>query len=351
LKKLDPHITIILPVRNEADFIMLSLGSVLKQDYPQDKLEVIVADGMSDDGTREIIQELQAEHPNLHMVDNPRRIVPTGLNTAIRQARGEIIVRVDGHCEIAPNYVRQCVSALERSGAENVGGRMHAVSQNTFGRAVAAATSTPFGVGGARFHYSLQEEWVDTVYLGAWRKTTFTHIGLFDEELVRDQDDEFNYRLRAHGGKILLSPLIRSTYVNRSRPIALWRQYYQYSYWKVRVLQKHPRQMQPRQFIPPAFVAALLGLGLLCFFIPTSRHMLLSIMALYVLANLAASVWTAARWGWAHLPLLPFVYAILHLGYGLGFLVGLVRFANRWGDRQGQTPSWKDARSQTAQSN
>jgi succinoglycan biosynthesis protein ExoA len=151
-----------------------------------------------------------------------------------------MIVRVDGHTIIAPDYVEKCVQALIKSGAENAGGKMNAVSTTPFGQVVVAATSSPFGVGGARFHYSDQEEWVDTVYLGAWRREVFEKIGLFDEELVRDQDDEFNYRLREYGGKILLSPEIKSEYTVRSTPPALWKQYFQYGFWKVRVLQKHP---------------------------------------------------------------------------------------------------------------
>ena len=183
--------------------------------------------------------------------------MPTGLNLALAAAEGEIIVRVDGHTNIEADYVRWCVEALERTGATNVGGRMDAVGRGRFGEAVAAATSSPFGVGGARFHYSNTEEWADTVYMGAWPRWVFEEIGLFDEELVRDQDDEFNYRLREHGGRILLSPKIKSVYSNRSNPLALWKQYFQYGFWKVRVLQKHPKQMRPRQFAPPLFALCL----------------------------------------------------------------------------------------------
>jgi GT2 family glycosyltransferase len=189
--------------------------------------------------------------------------------------------------------------------------------------------------------------------MGAWRRDVFDRIGLFDEELVRDQDDEFNYRLRAHGGKILLSPKIKSTYTVRGTPGKLWKQYYQYGFWKVRVLQKHPRQMRPRQFVPPLFVLSLLVslvLAALSFARRTPHiapfNLILGtwylIPGFYLLANLAASISTALRrkHGWRTLPLLPLVYAILHLSYGSGFLVGLIRFAHRWGDKQGQVPSF-----------
>src|SRR5262245_34169273 len=197
-----PLVTVIMPVRQEAGFIARSLGAVLAQEYPVERLEVLVADGGSTDGTREIVQAHQARHPNLRLVDNPGQIVPTGLNAALRHARGEVIVRVDGHTEIAPDYVLECVSALRRMGADNVGGRMNAIGEGPFGEAVALATSSPFGIGNARFHYSDREEWVDTVYMGAWPREVFARIGLFDEELVRDQDEEFNYRLLGLGGRI-----------------------------------------------------------------------------------------------------------------------------------------------------
>jgi cellulose synthase/poly-beta-1,6-N-acetylglucosamine synthase-like glycosyltransferase len=361
-------VSVILPVCNESAFIERGLCAILEQDYPSDCMEILIADGMSTDDTRKIVHDFASLHSqmNIQILDNPGMIAPTGLNLALRQAKGEIIIRVDGHTVIAPDYVRQCVETLQRTNADNVGGKMNAIGSNPFGKAVALATSTPFGVGGGRFHYSDKEEWVDTVYMGAWPRRVFEEIGLFDEELVRDQDDEFNYRLREHGGRILLSPAIRSEYTVRSTPRALWRQYYQYGYWKVRVLQKHPRQMRLRQFVPPAFVLALLGSILLALFSVSSLLPLqiglniwgsrsipelsvgrlgwglsLVIPLLYLIANLLASIYTASKRGWQYLPLLPLIFAILHLSYGLGFLVGLVKFANRWGDKQGKIPDWE----------
>ncbi len=338
-----PSVSVIMPVRNEADFIHQSLGALLAQDYPAENLEILVVDGLSTDDTRAFIQARQAQHPNLQLVDNPGHIVPTGFNVALARASGAIIIRVDGHTEIAPDYVRQCVAALQRSGADNVGGRMNAVGADAGAvrQAIALATSTPFGVGGARFHYSEQEEWVDTVYMGAWRREVFERLGGFDEELVRNQDDEFNYRLREQGGRILLCPSIQSRYTPRATFAGLWRQYFQYGFWKVRVMQKHPRQMQPRQFIPLGLVACVLGLALGALVYPPTAWLLGFVLALYGVANLAASLWTAARADWRNFPLLPLAFAILHFSYGLGFLVGLVKFSNRWGDTHGRTPNWE----------
>ena len=213
---------------------------------------------------------------------------------------------------------------------------MDALSQTRFGQAIALATSSPFGVGGGRFHYSNSEEFVDTVYMGAWPRDVFRRIGLFDEEMVRNQDDELNYRLRSHGGKILLSPRIRSQYYNRTSPRALWRQYFQYGYWKVRVMQKHPRQMRPRQFIPALFIGVLLVTLILSPLSFISRYLFLLIVGSYLIASVAASIVTRPR-DWKVFPLLPIAFATLHFSYGLGFLVGLVKFWKRWG--KGQSPS------------
>ena len=336
-----PLISVILPIRNEESTIERCLRAVLLQDYPAERMEVIVADGCSEDRTREIVKALQANHPNLILIDNPGRIVPTGLNAALRTARGEIIVRVDGHTLITPGYVRACVEALHRSGADNVGGRMNAIGRTPFGQAVSIATSSPFGVGSARFHYSEAEELVDTVYMGAWKREVFERNGLFDEELIRDQDDEFNYRLRERGGKILLSPAIQSQYTGRSTPKALWKQYFQYGLWKVRVLQKHPRQMSWRQFIPPLFAFSLIVTGSWGLFSRIGRMLLALAVGSYLVANLGASLYIASQRGWEHLTRLPQTFAILHLSYGLGFLTGLVKFWNRWGDKEGRVPESK----------
>jgi succinoglycan biosynthesis protein ExoA len=334
-----PTVTIIMPVYNERDNIRRSLEAVVSQQYPADRLKVLVSDGNSDDGTGDIVRGYQRRFTKLCIVNNDQKIVPTGMNAGIRKAEGEVIIRVDGHTVIAPDYVQQCVEGLERSGADNIGGRMDARGENAFGEAAALATSSPFGVGGGRFHYSDKEEWVDTVYMGAWRREVFERIGLFDEELVRDQDDELNYRLRKHGGKILLSPMIKSQYMVRGTPKALIKQYFQYGYWKVRVMQKHPRQMRWRQFVPPIFVGSLILSVILTLIHPLGTWLFGGIIGLYILANLIASFYTCAKKGWKHLPLLPVVYAILHISYGTGFLVGLVKFANRWGDKLGKTPA------------
>jgi glycosyltransferase involved in cell wall biosynthesis len=331
-----PFVTIILPIRNESNFIARSLTAVQLQDYPSDRIEILVADGMSTDSTCEIVRQKMTSDPRIQFIENPGKIVPPGINRALKIAKGEIIIRVDGHTIIDQDYVRQCVTLLEKTGAQNVGGKMVGKGESLVGQSIVLATSSPFGVGGSRFHYTDEEEWVDSVYMGAWPRSVFANIGLFDEELVRDQDDEFNYRLREMGGKILVSPKIKSAYTVRSSFRKLWEQYFQYGFWKVRVLQKHPRQMSARQFVPPAFAFVLIASAILAVLYPFFRWLLVAVVGLYLCVNLLATVFTGFRNGWNIL--LPRTFAVLHLSYGLGFLIGLVNFACRWRDKVGKVP-------------
>lgn len=328
-------VSILMPIRNEATFIERSLGAVLAQDYPHDRMEVIVADGMSTDGTQQIVRTLQARHSNLNLIDNPGQIVSIALNDGFAQAQGDIIVWIGGHTEVAPDYVQRCVHYLENYDVDCVGGSIETIADTLEGQVIALAMSTPFGVGGVHFRtQSNRLRETDTVAFGAYRRSTMERSGPLDVELVRNQDDEYNYRLRELGGKILLAPDIHSRYYSRSSISSLCKQYYQYGFWKVRVMQKHPRQMRPRQFAPPAFAAALISSSALALLFPAARVLLGLIVSSYGLVNLTASVWTSRKHGWRHLPLLPVVFAALHLSYGLGFLMGLIRFANRWGDKQ-----------------
>jgi succinoglycan biosynthesis protein ExoA len=347
-----PLVTVIMPVRNEAGFIAQSLGAVLAQDYPPERVEVIVADGMSTDGTREIVETFQAQHARLRLVDNPGRIAPTGLNAALGLARGEIIVRVDGHCEIAPDYVRCGVECLSREKVEGVGGPIETIGETTTARAIAAAMSSSFGVGGSAFRtVKGRRMLVDSVAFPAYTRRAIELAGLFDEELVRNQDDEYNYRLRSLGGRLLLAPEIRARYYSRGRLWSLRRQYFQYGYWKVRVMQKHPRQMSARQFAPPLFVAALTIFGALSPFFNAARIALAIVGGAYVAANLLASILTARKNGWRLLLLLPATFATLHLAYGFGFLAGLIKFWNRWHNQPAPTEYFEPRAQSAEQSN
>ena len=334
-----PMVSVLMPVRNEGKFIVDALQAVLSQDYPADRMEVIVADGMSDDKTPDVVRALQAQHVNLVLIDNPGQIVPTGMNAALRIAKGEIIVRVDGHCEPAGDYVRQCVRYLEEEGVDGVGGPIETVGESFIAKAIAAAMSSRFGVGGSAFRTVKNRAMlVDTIAFPAYTREAIRNTGLYDEQLVRNQDDEYNYRLTALGGTLLLTPHIRSRYFSRASLRSLWKQYFQYGFWKVRVMQKHPRQMRWRQFVPPTFVAALTFSTILAGWTSWGRVSLAIVAGSYLAAVLVASVWIARRLGWRYLMPLPIIMAALHLSYGFGFLSGLVRFWRGWKDRAGQVP-------------
>ena len=342
------RISLIVAMRNEESCIGECLRSLLAQDLDPSNFEVLACDGESTDGTWQIAENMLAGHPNCRVLHNPKVTQTAAWNRGIEESRGELIGIVSGHALLAPDYVSKVLETHARTGADLVGGPMSAVGQNRTGEAVAVATSARFGMGGAKFHYASCEELVDTVYMGVCRRSVYEKVGGFDEELVRDEDDELSYRIREHGGRIVCNPAIRSKYYNRASLAGLWKQYFLYGLWKVRVLQKHPKQMRPRQFAPPFFVLSLI----LALILSVSFHWGWIAMALagggYVLANLGASVATASKKGWRHLPLLPAVYAILHLSYGLGFLVGLVKFWNRWGDKKGKVPELKPREAESA---
>lgn len=329
-----PFVSVIMPIRNEAAFIERSLGAVLAQNYPTDRLEVVIADGMSTDETREIIQRLADEHPqvNVRVIDNPGKIVPTGFNAALAEARGDVIVRVDGHCEIAPDYVSRCVAHLLQDSVDGVGGPIETVGTSPLSGTIALAMSSGFGVGGSAFRTVKDKAMlVDTIAFPAYTRAAVKVAGPLDEELIRNQDDEYNYRLRKLGFRLLLAPDVRSKYYSRISLRSLWRQYYQYGFYKVRVLQKHPRQMRLRQFVPPAFVATILGGALLSPWSRIVRKLWGLAVSAYAVANLFASWRIARKAGYEHLWRLPVVFSILHFSYGLGFLHGLIRFRDRWG--------------------
>ncbi len=321
-----PFVTVVMPIRNEADFIGRSLGAVLAQDYPRDRLEVLVVDGMSSDDTRQVVAEVAAADGRVRLLDNPARVVPTAMNIGIAAAHGEVIVRVDGHTAIAPDYVARCVHHLQQTGADNVGGPMQPAGLTPMGEAIAAATSSPFGIP-TRFHHSNRPGYVDTVYMGAWPRAALARVGGFDEALIRNQDYELNYRIRRSGGRIYFAPDIRSTYYGRQTLPTLARQYFQYGVWKARVIARHPASIRPRHLVAPAFVAALAGGAALG---PLSRwggRLFAFAAGSYALANLAASTWLAVRRGWRLLPRLPLAFATLHLTWGAGFWWGVVQLA------------------------
>jgi succinoglycan biosynthesis protein ExoA len=329
------RISVVIPCRNERKHIREFLESIARQQIPDEwSLEILVADGMSDDGTREILHEYCAGHANVRMIDNPGLIVSTGLNAAIAAASGEVIVRMDAHTVYASDYIYECVRALEETGADNVGGPWVARGNGVVGRAIAAAFRSPFCTGGGKAHKANYNGEADTVYLGCWRRSAFEKAGLFDPELVRNQDDEFNFRLRRLGGKVVQSTRIRSVYTPRNSLGALFRQYLQYGFWKVAVMRKHRGLASWRHAAPGLFVSSLILLlamtaiaalwgGAAAAGVPA--RILAAEITVYALASVVSALTFVGELDWRALVLLPVVTAVYHFAYGAGFLIGLVR--------------------------
>jgi len=337
-----PFVSILIPIRNESAYLERCLLAISKQDYPPELLEVLVADGQSTDQSCEIVRDYSETLPNLVCCENPDLIVPTGMNILIPKSRGDVVIRVDGHCVIAPDYVSNCVRHLQSAGVDGVGGPMKTIGEDFVSEVIALAMSSKFGVGNSSFRTETgQTKLADTVPFPAYTREIIQKVGLYDEELVRNQDDEYNYRIREAGGSVLLAADVQSSYFSRGSFSRLWNQYYQYGFWKVRVLQKHPRQMSLRQFVPPVFVLSLIVCALISLIFYYGWRVLLGFVSLYLAANLAASCVTGWKKGLRVFFTLPLTFAIIHLSYGWGFLVGLSKFRKRWKDKLGKVPPWK----------
>jgi glycosyltransferase involved in cell wall biosynthesis len=322
-------VSIIIPCRNEENFIGMCLDSILASDYSKERLEVLVIDGMSEDGTREIIKGYVQQYGFIRLVDNPKKIAPSALNIGIATSKGDIIMRMDAHNEYPPNYISGLIAWLEKTGADNVGGVWVTLPANDTpkAQAIAIGLSHPFGVGNAYFRIGTSKpRWVNTVPFGCYKREVFDRIGMFDEELVRNQDGEFNQRLIKQGGRILLVPEIVSYYYPRESFAKLWRMYYQYGYFRSIVAWKVGDVQTVRQVVPPAFVLSLLVIGVMAPWLPVMVELLGLIILTYAVADIACSATSVFKRGIKCAFALTIVFPVLHLSYGLGYLMGSVRF-------------------------
>ncbi len=332
-----PVLSVIIPVRNERPWIRGCLDSVLA-DAPAGGLEVIVVDGESDDGTAEVVREVAAADPRVRLLTNPSRFVPQAMNLGITAAAGRYIGRVDGHCAVVPGYFSGSLERLERDGHDCVGGVLVNEGSSPAGRAIAAATSSAIGVGSARFRTGRGgESTVDTLAFGVYRRDVFDRVGLFDESLVRNQDDELNLRLIRSGGRILLVPSLRIRYFVRDSLRMLARQYFQYGYWKWRVFRKHGQFGSVRQLAPSLFVTAVILSALAAPFIPRGPLLLAVFVVPYVLVVVGESLRLARVRG---APWWRIVQAImtLHFAYGTGLIKAMIdSMLRRNGEREATT--------------
>ena len=337
-------ISIIVPVRNEIDYIKLTIDSILKQNNYDQIAEILIVDGLSDDGTREIIKNYIKTNINVKLIDNPEKIVSTGFNRALSISKGDIIVRVDGHSQLSKDFIKSCMTTLNDVQADCVGGATEHISSGLIADTIKIAQSSRFGVGGVAFREGvINGKYVDTLAFGAYRRRVFEKIGGYDEELVRNQDDEFNFRLIQDGGRIWLDPSIKSFYYPRKSLLKLFVQYFQYGFYKIRVMQKRKGFSSWRHIVPLIFVlslilffiAALSSSIKLPFYLFILLYSILNIFAvLFEIIKRVLNIKNKIKPQSSFLTFifLPLVYFILHFSYGLGSVFGLIYFWNKWND-------------------
>ena len=336
-----PSVSIIIPCYNEQDTIRKLLEAIYAQTFPRIDLEVVIADGMSTDGTRAEIATFIDSHPNLHIAvtDNPVRNIPAALNCALKEAQGEIIVRLDAHSMPYPDYIEHSVADLEEGLGENVGGiwEIRPGAQTRVAQSIAAAASHPLGVGDALYRHANKAAQVDTVPFGAFKRELLALIGFFDESLLTNEDYEFNARIRKSGGKIWLDPSIRSVYFARPTLMLLAKQYARYGFWKWRMLQRYPETLRWRQGLPPLFILSLLGGAVVAIFLPIFRILLGTEILIYFLILCAAGIQAALRQNKVCLAIgLPLAIATMHFAWGAGFLWSMIKgiFTDRNPEKQ-----------------
>ena len=324
-----PLVSIIIPCYNERNTIRLLLEAIYQQSYSRPDMEVIIADGLSEDGTRTEVAKFRELHPDLQirLVDNPRRNIPAALNKGLDVATGLYVIRLDAHSMPAPDYVEQCVADLECDKGDNVGGvwEIRPGGNGWIARSIAVAASHPLGVGDASYRYTSKARLVDTVTFGAYRREIFEQVGRFNENLLTNEDYEFNVRIRQQGGRIWLDPAIRSTYFARPNLGALARQYWRYGYWKMRMLRKYPATIRWRQFLPPLFMASLLILAISAVFLKVARYVLGFEVFIYASVIFIGSMVLAWKnKNFSQMVGIPLAVATMHICWGTGFLWSMI---------------------------
>ena len=325
-----PFVSILVPCFNEEKYIVELLNNLLKQDYPEDSYEILLIDGISTDGTRKIILDFIGSRQNMQLLDNPERFVPFALNSGIRRAKGEIILRMDAHAVYPNNYVSKLVHELLELEADNVGASFTILPADLRLKslAIACSQSSEFGIGNSEYLIKSDRiRQVETVPFGCYRKTVFEKVGMFDEEMFRNQDVELNGRILRNGGRIFLVPGLNIGYYSRDSLRKFLRMFIQYSYFRPLVNKKLKTAMHLRQLIPPAWVLFILIAATCSFFSETSRLLLAAVLGFYLACDLFFSVKSALRQKrWGLMLYLPGIFFLLHICYGCGYIFGVINF-------------------------
>ncbi|MBO4646319.1 MAG: glycosyltransferase family 2 protein [Bacteroidales bacterium] len=317
-------VSIVIPCRDEAHYIGACLDSLIATTYPKEALSVYVCDGMSQDMTRNIVKEYEKKHPFIHLLNNPQRTTPYALNIGIRADNSDVAIILGAHSTVAPDFIeRNCEALFSDDSIGCAGGTLTNIYENEISQIIGYAMSQPFGVGNAHFRTGTKTGFVDTVAFGSYKREVFDKVGYFDEQLTRNQDDEFNFRLKKAGYQILLDPSIRSNYVVRASFSKLFRQYFQYGYWKVFVNQKHKIITSIRQLVPCLFVLFLVT-ACITPILPVFGFFYAAILFLYLIIALMYAIQSSLSPSrWASIIL---AFIILHVSYGSGYWAGIWDF-------------------------
>ena len=322
LKNNTQTVSVIIPCLNEKNYIIRCLNSINNQSYPKHLITVFICDGNSDDGTQDLIETFNSNHSNFTFLNNEKKTTPFALNLGINNSNADVIIILGAHSELDKDYILNCLKTFKISEEIMcVGGLLQNVYESQTSKIIGASMSSSFGVGNAHFRTGKKNGYVDTVAFGAYRKDIFSKVGLFDEELIRNQDDEFNYRITSNGYKIFLNSEITCKYFVRSSYMKLFKQYYQYGFWKVFVNKKHKTITTLRQLIPMFFVVFLFILVLILtinpiLFISLSFFLLFYIvLALFFAFKIASNISDGLK--------ISFTFFILHISYGSGYIKGI----------------------------
>lgn len=322
-----PFVSVILPVYNEMGYVGPCLESLLNNTYPANRYEILVIDGRSTDGTREYIEALARQDARVRLIDNPRRFLAPGINIGIREARGELLTRMDGHGVAAPDFIERSVEALrEHPDAWCAGGPVNTVARSFIGQVIATAIRVPVGIGGPAYRTGNVEGYVPTVLQGTYRREVFERIGLLDENMIRTEDDDLHIRLHQAGGRIYITPKVRSDHYARESLSKVARQYYQYGYWRIPIILKYGKPATLRQVVPLAFVLSWLALVVAALLWRPALYALVGLVGVYLLVLLAGAIMAMRKHSFLVGLCTPAVFPLLHFGYGLGSLLAVLRF-------------------------
>ncbi len=319
-------VSVVVPVLNEEKYIAKFLDSLLSQDYPKDCLEIILVDGNSDDKTRDIINIYLEKYNFIKLLENNKKTVQYAMNIGIKNSSGDYIVRMDAHAWYASDYISKCIEYIKSVDAQNVGGPTVVKGKTHIQKIIAAAYSSPFALGGGKHYDPDFEGYCDTVSWGCFKKEYLMKIGMYDERLPRSEDDDLNLRISENGGKIFITPKIKSEYYPKESFSKLFKQYFNYGVWKIAVIKKHKKVPRIGQLVPMAFAGFLISFSLFSLFSKFFLSMLLLGLILYMSVNLYFSFKTKSLKNFFDKILLSWACFVIHFSYGLGFFKGIFKF-------------------------